>query len=540
MPPMAVRRSTCRSRSWRKPERCGSAPGSRLGLGVSSLMRMTRSSPGRSTRTAAPAPAARRTHTRRAAATARSAAFASIGALACPSIVLSSALSADGDGGPARLPRRPMGIVARGAARRRRGAAPSRRPVCHARRPPSPQPGGSGTARTPGSCGRRPPSRLAASSGCRVIGARVARGAGHDGRGSVLERRCPSARASGAAPPCISASGTVWQRGARVLLDARPCGASTENCGRSGYPDHLDARGPGERRLGAEPRVRARSLRALGDVAHRRRLGGPVAREHGQRDGQRRRACHRAPPCRTGRSNATAGSASSAWHWRQFTRAGCDDRISATAPGPAWQARQFSRIWSPWGMGGGLPAARRDGSAAARPCSNAVARNDVPAASRGNVALAAAHELGMRHHGRVGAEPRRPAAIGVTGQTGLAAALRIVHLMRDDRWGAGIGPAGVVHGERPPGVRLRGHRRVVQRPVLPAKDAGLEGDRGRGLGAHGQQHGVALAGLPGPRPRRRQPHQQTASAISTTATAAPLIGTVRHGHARSTLTAHFL
>ena len=58
MPPSAVRRSTSRSSSWRKPERCGSSPGSRpSGGGVAAASCRTRASPPSALAAAAPAAA---------------------------------------------------------------------------------------------------------------------------------------------------------------------------------------------------------------------------------------------------------------------------------------------------------------------------------------------------------------------------------------------------------------------------------------------------------------------------------------------------
>ena len=106
-----------------------------------------------------------------------------------------------------------------------------------------------------------------------------------------------------------------------------------------------------------------------------------------------------------------------------------------------------------------------------------------------NVALTAALQVGVRNHGGVGPKPRREAAVGVTGQTRRSAGLRILHTVRDNWRGAGKRPSAVVHGKRPLWVRPYRHRLVVERPGLPAKDAGLEGDRRRGLGVNGQQDG---------------------------------------------------
>ena len=43
------------------------------------------------------------------------------------------------------------------------------------------------------------------------------------------------------------------------------------------------------------------------------------------------------------------------WHWRHRVRSGWVVTISARAPGPAWQAAQFSRMRILWGMVGGAP-----------------------------------------------------------------------------------------------------------------------------------------------------------------------------------------
>lgn len=123
-----------------------------------------------------------------------------------------------------------------------------------------------------------------------------------------------------------------WQRGGRHRYSA-PIGH--EGCGR-------------------ESPILPGILRAFNDAGHAGTVASvtPVAtRRHGQQPDESRGvpgSCHgRLPPAGTVldplRTNGVTGREPSTWHCRQLPRSGWVTRISRTAPGPAWHARQFSR-----------------------------------------------------------------------------------------------------------------------------------------------------------------------------------------------------
>ena len=95
----------------------------------------------------------------------------------------------------------------------------------------------------------------------------------------------------------------------------------------------------------------------------------------GQRDAHQRGASpgppHGAPPLPApascaGRVNAPASASGATWHCRQLAHSGCAVRISATAAGPAWQARQFPRDCKIVRNRGWVPARRQPRQL--RPC----------------------------------------------------------------------------------------------------------------------------------------------------------------------------
>jgi len=47
------------------------------------------------------------------------------------------------------------------------------------------------------------------------------------------------------------------------------------------------------------------------------------------------------------------------WHWRHRARSGWVVRIGSRAAGPVWQAAQFSRMKTRWGIRGGETGLRR-------------------------------------------------------------------------------------------------------------------------------------------------------------------------------------
>ena len=409
MPPSAVRRSTSRSRSWRKPDRCGSAPGSRP-----SSARRPRSAGSR-----APARVGAAPHPqphppplrRRRRITGDVPARRLIGgqrSVHRPS----SALPADG--GPARVPRAADADRGRRRSRdtTRGGAQPPR--ACRARRPPSPTPGGCGTARTPDSCDRRSPG--APSSVRSVSGASGPRGTWR--RLMTVAGACCSvtsqcARFAATRRPCISASGTVWQVAHGILLDGRRAGEDGEARPVRVALTTSTRAAPGEEGLGAEPRVRVRRLRALGDVTAPR--ASRPAPWHAAQD---RAIASQSAASLTGRLRLRAARTPSparaprAWHWRQFTRSGCDrpDLVDGAGPGVARQAvlPHLERVRDGRRAPGHAPRdrsrRRRHGAPTRSPGTRRSCRSR-------HVALAAARELGVRDHGRVGLEPRRPAAV---------------------------------------------------------------------------------------------------------------------------------
>ena len=123
-------------------------------------------------------------------------------------------------------------------------------------------------------------------------------------------------------------------------------------------------------------------------------------------------------------------------------------------------------------MGGGLPGMAAPRSGGGVTVCQPLAWNAGRRRLR-DVALAAGDELGVRRHGRVGLEARRPAAVAVAGEAEAAAGVALVDRVGDDRRRPRIGPPRVVDGARALAVRLPRHGRVLRSRVHARVHAGL-------------------------------------------------------------------